>query len=65
MLPMATITATIEAFRRRHSSMLRMHSSFSSVSTVEPAEARSEIGLLQVGGTICRKAPRVHIRQSA
>ena len=30
--------------------MLRMHSSFSSVSTVEPAEARSEIGLLHVGG---------------
>ena len=45
--------------------MPRMHSSFNSVSTVEPAEARSEIGLLHVGGTICRKAPRVHIRQSA
>ena len=48
LLPTATITATIEAFRRTHSSMSKRHSSLSSVSTVEPAEARSEIGLLLV-----------------
>ena len=65
-LPTATMTAIIEAFRRRASSISTpMHSSLSSVSTVEPAEHLSEMGLLKVGGTQARSMPRVHIRQSA